>query len=48
MAMSETMLILSMMIQRFHIARADSVPVLPLAVVLTRPDHAAPFRLELR
>ena len=48
MAMSETMLILSMMIQRFRIARADSVPVLPLAVVLTRPDHAAPFRLELR
>ena len=44
-AMAEAVLILAMTIQRFRIARADSTPVLPVAVVTTQPDHAAMFRL---
>jgi cytochrome P450 len=47
-AMAEAVLILAMTVQRFRIARADSTPVLPLAVVTTQPDHAAPFRLQMR
>jgi len=47
-AMAEAVLILAMTIQRFRIARADSAPVLPVAVVTTQPDHAAMFRLAMR
>jgi unspecific monooxygenase len=47
-AMAEAVLILAMMVQRFRITRADSVPVLPMAVVTTVPSYAAPFRLEVR
>ena len=47
-AMAEAVLILTMMVQRFRISRADSAPVLPMAVVTTVPSYAAPFRLEVR
>jgi cytochrome P450 len=47
-AMAEAVLILAMTIQRFRIARADSAPVLPVAVVTTQPDHPAMFRLTAR
>jgi cytochrome P450 len=47
-AMAEAVLILAMMIQRFRITRADSAPVLPMAVVTTQPSYAAPFRLATR
>ena len=45
---AEAVLIMVMTIQRFRIARADSAPVLPVAVVTTQPDHAAMFRLVAR
>jgi unspecific monooxygenase len=47
-AMAEAVLILAMMVKRFRISRADSAPVLPMAVVTTVPSYAAPFRLEVR
>jgi unspecific monooxygenase len=47
-AMAEAVLILAMTIQRFRISRADSTPVLPVAVVTTQPDHPAMFRLAAR
>ena len=47
-AMAEATLVLAMMVRRFRIARVDSAPVLPMAVVTTQPDHAAAFRLTVR
>jgi unspecific monooxygenase len=47
-AMAEAVLILAMTIQRFRIARADTGPVLPVAVVTMQPDHAATFHLTAR
>jgi hypothetical protein len=37
-----------MLVQRFEFALADDAPVLPIAVITTRPDHAALFRLRSR
>jgi cytochrome P450 len=48
LALTEACLVLAMMVQRFHIALADTVPVLPVAVIVTAPDHPAPFRLHER
>jgi cytochrome P450 len=48
LALTEACLVLAMMIQRFHVALADARPVLPTAVIVTQPDHAAPFRLRAR
>jgi cytochrome P450 len=47
-ALTEACLVLAMIIQRFHVALADATPVRPVAVIVTQPDHAAPFRLRLR
>jgi len=47
-ALTEACLVLAMMIQRFHVALADTTPVLPVAVIVTQPDHAALFRLRPR
>jgi unspecific monooxygenase len=47
-AMAEAVLILAMMVQRFRITRADSEPVLPVAVITTHPSRPAPFRLQTR
>jgi unspecific monooxygenase len=48
LALTEACLVLAMMVQRFHVALADPAPVLPVAVIVTQPDHAAPFRLRPR
>ncbi len=48
LALTEACLVLATMIQRFHVALADARPVLPVAVIVTQPDHAAPFRLRPR
>jgi unspecific monooxygenase len=48
LALTEACLVLAMMIQRFEVALADARPVLPMAVIVTQPDHAAPFRLRPR
>jgi unspecific monooxygenase len=47
-AMSEATLVLAMIIQRFHVSRADAGPVLPMAVVTTQPDRPALFKLTPR
>jgi len=47
-ALTEACLVLAMVIQRFHVALADATPVRPTAVIVTQPDHAAPFRLRPR
>jgi hypothetical protein len=36
------------MIQAFHIERADTEPVVPVAIVTTQPDHPPLFRLAPR
>jgi hypothetical protein len=36
------------MVQGFHVTLADTRPVLPAAVIVTHPDHAAMFRLRAR
>jgi cytochrome P450 len=48
LALTEACLVLAMMVQRFDVALADSSPVLPVAVIVTGPDHPAPFRLRER
>jgi cytochrome P450 len=47
-ALAEAALVLAMLVQQFEFALADDVPVLPIAVITTRPDHAALFRLQSR
>jgi cytochrome P450 len=48
LALTEACLVLAMIIQRFHVSLADATPVRPVAVIVTQPDHAAPFRLRPR
>jgi unspecific monooxygenase len=48
LALTEACLVLAKMIQRFRVALADAAPVLPVAIIVTQPDHAAPFWLHLR
>jgi unspecific monooxygenase len=48
LALTEATLVLAKMIQRFEVALADTRRVLPVAVIVTQPDHAAPFRLRAR
>jgi cytochrome P450 len=48
LALTEACLVLAMIIQRFHVALADATPVRPVAVIVTQPDHAAPFHLRSR
>jgi unspecific monooxygenase len=47
-ALAEATLALAALIRTFHIAREDSTPVLPVAIVTTQPDHAPMFRLRAR
>jgi cytochrome P450 len=47
-ALAEAGLVLAMLVQQFEFALADDAPVLPIAVITTRPDHAALFRLRSR
>jgi unspecific monooxygenase len=48
LALTEACLVLATMIQRFHVTLATARPVLPAAVIVTHPDHAALFRLRPR
>jgi unspecific monooxygenase len=47
-ALTEVTLVLATLIRAFHIVRDDAVPVLPVAIVTTQPDHAPMFRLQPR
>jgi unspecific monooxygenase len=47
-ALTEATLVLASMIRAFHIERADTEPVMPVAIVTTQPDHPVLFRLALR
>ena len=48
LALTEAVLVLAAMIQRFDVALADDEPVLPAAVIVTHPNRPAPFRLTQR
>jgi cytochrome P450 len=48
LALTEACLVVATMIQRFHVTMANPRPVLPTAVIVTQPDHAALFRLRSR
>ena len=48
LALTEASLVLATIIQRFHVALATTRPVLPAAVIVTQPDHAAMFQLRPR
>jgi unspecific monooxygenase len=48
LALTEACLVLATMVQRFQLTLADARPVLPAAVIVTQPDHAALFRLRPR
>jgi unspecific monooxygenase len=47
-ALTEAVLVLAMLMQRFEAALQDARPVLPVAIVTTQPDHRAAFRLRAR
>jgi unspecific monooxygenase len=47
-ALTEATLVLAAMVQTFHIERASSEPVVPVAIVTTQPDHPPLFRLRAR
>jgi cytochrome P450 len=39
-ALAEATLVLAILVKNFELALADTRPVLPVAAVTTRPDHA--------
>jgi cytochrome P450 len=47
-ALAEASLVLATLVQHFETALADDIPVLPIGVVTTQPDHPALFRLRPR
>jgi cytochrome P450 len=47
-ALTEAILVLAGIVQTFHIERASSEPVVPVAIVTTQPDHPPLFRLRAR
>jgi unspecific monooxygenase len=47
-ALTEAVLVLAILIQKFTVELIDTEPVLPAAVVTTQPDRAAAFRLQRR
>jgi cytochrome P450 len=47
-ALAEATLVLAMMIQEFEVRLEDPVPVLPVAIVTTQPNHPPIFRLTAR
>jgi cytochrome P450 len=47
-ALTEAVLVLALLLQRFEFSLADARPVLPVAIVTTQPDHPAMFRLRER
>lgn len=47
-ALTEAMLVLAALVQRFEISLPEERPVMPVAIVTTQPDHAPLFRLRER
>jgi unspecific monooxygenase len=47
-ALTEATLVLAAMMRAFHIERADTEPVVPVAIVTTQPDHPPLFSLASR
>lgn len=47
-ALTETALVLALLLKRFDVHLDESRPVLPAAVVTTQPDHPPMFRLQAR
>lgn len=47
-ALTEAVLVLGGVLQRFRVELASPRPVLPVTVVTTQPDHRPPFRLHPR
>ena len=47
-ALAEATLVLAMLIREFEVTLDDPVPVLPVAIVTTQPNHPPTFRLRLR
>src|SRR5207247_6983348 len=47
-ALTEAVLVLARLVQKFEIRLDQPRPVLPAAVVTTQPDHPALFRLRIR
>jgi cytochrome P450 len=47
-ALTEAVLVLARLVQAFDIARTSDEPVLPVAAITIRPDHAPGFRLRRR
>ncbi len=47
-ALAEATLVLAMLIREFELTLDDPMPVLPVAVVTTQPDHPPTFRLRTR
>jgi len=47
-ALTEAVLVLALLLQRFEVALDAARPVLPVGIVTTQPDHAAQFRLRER
>jgi cytochrome P450 len=47
-ALTEATLVLAMLIRAFEVRLDDPVPLLPVAIVTTQPNHPATFRLRSR
>lgn len=47
-ALTEAIIVLAMLIQRFEIGLEDSAPVRPVAIITTQPDRAVRFRFSAR
>ena len=47
-ALAEATLVLAMLIREFGVTLDDPVPVMPVAIVTTQPNHPPTFRLRLR
>ncbi len=47
-ALTEAVIVLAMLVQRFEIGLEDKEPVRPVAIITTQPDRAVGFRFRLR
>ena len=47
-ALTEAVLVLAMLLQRFRFELEDERPVLPVAIVTTQPSYQPMFRLHAR
>jgi len=47
-ALAEATLVLAMLMGEFAVALADPLPLVPVAIVTTQPNHPPAFRLQIR